>query len=78
MRYVVAIVIAAAVALVATLTVSAPLALFVVSRFSFESPDQVSNLHDAVYLGTSALALAAGWAIGWLVGARFEPGEDPG
>ncbi|KUO57198.1 MAG: hypothetical protein APF80_04230 [Alphaproteobacteria bacterium BRH_c36] len=66
----------AAAALAATLTISAPLAFFVVNLFTFESPDQVSNLEDGVFMATSAVALIVGFVIGWTIGGRFEEDDN--
>ena len=76
MRYLLAMVLAAAAALAATLTISAPLASFVVNMFTFESPDQVSNLEDAVFMATGLAALILGFVIGWAVGGRFEEDDE--
>ena len=50
MRYVVAMLFAIVVALFTTVFVSSPVASWVVSTQAFESPDEVSNLHDACTL----------------------------
>lgn len=76
MRYLLAMVVAAAAALAATLTISAPLASFVVKLFTFESPDQVSNLEDAVFLATSICALILGFIVGWTVGGRYDEDDE--
>ncbi len=72
MRYLIAMVLGGLAAFVATLTISPPIASFVVNLFAFESPDQVSNLEDAVFMATNILALLIGWTIGWAIGGRFE------
>jgi hypothetical protein len=71
MRYVIAMAGAIVVALLATLFVSQPLASMVVDRFTFESPDEVSDLHTAVYMLSNLAGLLIGWVIGWVVGGRF-------
>lgn len=76
MRYLLAMVLGAAAALAATLTVSGPLAAFVVNMFTFDSPDQVSNLEDAVFMATSIIALTLGFSIGWALGGRFEEDDE--
>ena len=76
MRYLLAIVIGAAAALAATITLSSPLSSWVVSLFAFDSPDQVSNLEDAVYMATSLAGLLIGWTIGWAVGGNFDEDDD--
>lgn len=76
MRYLLAMVLGAAAALAATLTIASPLAHFVVGLFAFESPDQVSNLEDAVFMATNLVALLIGWTIGWAVGGSFEENDE--
>lgn len=76
MRYLLAMVLGALAALAATLTLSGPLASYVVNMFTFDSPDQVSNLEDAVFLVTSIAALIVGFAIGWAIGGRFEEDDE--
>ena len=70
MRYLIAMLVAVAVAAVVTVFVSPLLANLAVDRFTFESPDEVGNLEDGVYMLTSLAALLVGWVIGWLVGGR--------
>ncbi|MEQ8826109.1 MAG: hypothetical protein RIC14_17210 [Filomicrobium sp.] len=72
MRYLLAMIIGAAGALAVTLIFSGPVSSMVVGMFTFESPDQVSNLEDAVFMGTSLIGLLVGWTIGWAVGGNFE------
>jgi hypothetical protein len=76
MRYLLAMVLGAGAALAATLTISPPLASFVVGLFAFDSPDQVSNLEDGVFMATNIAALLIGWTIGWAIGGRFEDDDD--
>ena len=71
MRYVIAMGVAIAVALVATIFVSPQLASMAVARYTFESPDEVGNLEDGVFMLSSLAALLVGWVIGWLVGGRL-------
>lgn len=77
MRYLLAIFLAAAAAIGATLTISSPLASWTVSKFAFESPDQVSNMHDAVFMGCNLLALLIGFALGWIIGMKIEGRDEP-
>ena len=72
MRYLISMIAAIAVALVATLFVSSPVASWMVSRFTFDSPDTVADLHAAVFMVVNVLAVAIGWSIGWAIGGRFE------
>ena len=72
MRYLVAMILAAVAALAVTLTISGPFSSFVVGLFAFESPDEVSNLEDAVFMGTSFTALLIGFVLGWALGGNLE------
>ena len=71
MRYVIAMVVATVVALLATLFLSTALANLVVNQFTFDNPDDVADLHTAVFMGSNLVALLIGWGIGWLVAGRF-------
>lgn len=71
MRYLIAMIAAMGVALLATLFVSSPVASWVVSRFTFDSPDTVADLHSFVFMAMNALGLLVGWSIGWALGGRL-------
>jgi hypothetical protein len=77
MRYVYAMAGAIALALLATLFVSVPIANWVVNRYEFDSPDTVADLHAAVFMASNLAALLIGWAIGWFAGARFVRAPSP-
>lgn len=71
MRYVIAMIGAIVLALLITLFVSPQVANMIVERYTFESPDEVADLHSAVYMLSNLAGLLVGWAVGWLVGGRF-------
>ena len=71
MRFVIAMIAAIIVALLVTLFVSPYLASLAVSRFTFDSPDEVGTLEDGVYMLSNLAGLLIGWTIGWVVGGRF-------
>ena len=71
MRYVIAMAAAIVAALLVTLFVSPPLAIMVVDRFTFESPDEVSDLHTGIYMLSNLAGLLVGWAVGWFAGGRL-------
>ena len=77
MRYVVAIVFAILAAGAATLYVSSPIASWIVSRLTFESPDEVANLHTMLFMGVNLLGLAVGWTFGWWLGGLMSRPEKP-
>jgi hypothetical protein len=71
MRYVAAMIAAVVAALLTTLFVSPRVAGAAVALFTFDSPDEVGNLEDGVYMLTNLAGLMLGWAIGWYAGGRF-------
>ena len=71
MRYLIAMIAAIALALPASMFVSTPVANWVVSLFSFDSPDTVGDLHAFAFMASNVAALAIGWTIGWAIGGRF-------
>jgi vancomycin permeability regulator SanA len=77
MRYLVAIICAVIGAFLATVFISSPVATLVVASQRFSDPDQVADLHSAVFMAVNAVGLITGWAVGWLVGGRIIAGETP-
>lgn len=78
MRYLIAMIFAIAVALAATVYLSSPVASWVVDQFTFESPDEVANLHSLVFMGINVVAMAIGWTIGWALGGIVTGKEGRG
>jgi phosphate/sulfate permease len=72
MRYVIAILFAIAGAALAMIYVSQNVADNIVASYRFENPDQVADMHVAIYMATNALGLLFGWAFGWLAGMPFK------
>ncbi len=68
MRYLIAMIFAVVAAAATTVFVSSPVASWVVSKFAFESPDEVGDLHALIFMGVNLLGLAVGWTIGWWLG----------
>ena len=71
MRYLIAMLVAVVVAVLVTVFVSPQLASLAVARYTFDSPDEVGNLEDGVYMLSNLAALLIGWVIGWLIGGRL-------
>ncbi len=71
MRYLIAIVVAALFAIIATMFFASPVASFVVRQYTFNSPDTVADLHAAVFMAINISALALGFGVGWLIGRLF-------
>ena len=77
MRYLIAMLVAVVVAVLVTVFVSPQLASMAVARYSFDSPDEVGNLEDGVYMLSNLGALLIGWVIGWLIGGRLVTRPSP-
>ena len=76
MRYLIAMIFAIVAAGSATYFASSPIASLVVSKFTFESPDEVADLHSLVFMGVNLAALAVGWTIGWWLGGFSRSARD--
>ena len=77
MRYLIAMLVAIVVTLLVTVFVSPLLASLAVDRFTFDSPDEVGNLEDGVYMLSNLAALLVGWGIGWVIGGRLVSPPPP-
>ncbi len=71
MRYLVAMIFAISVAAATAVFLSGPVASWVVDQMKFDSPDQVGDLHTAVFMGTNLLGMLIGWTIGWALGGSL-------
>jgi len=76
LRYLIAMICAIAVALAATIYLSSPIASWVVDQFTFESPDEVADLHSLVFMGMNILSLVVGWSVGWAIGGAVAGKES--
>lgn len=77
MRYLIAMLFAIASAALVMLLFSGRFASWVVAKFAFDNPDQVNDLHVAVFMGANLVALIVGWVIGWAAGGMVvTPDED--
>ena len=65
MRYLTAMLFAVIAAALTMRFVSSSIATSVVASYKFDSPDQVADLHTAVFMAVNLLGLAGGWALGW-------------
>ena len=72
MRYVIAILFAIAGAALAMMYVSQNVADNIVASYRFDNPDQVADMHVAIYMTTNVVGLLIGWTIGWLIGMPFK------
>ena len=76
MRYLVAMIFAATFAAVTTVFLATPVASWVVDKMKFDSPDQVADLHSALFMGVNLLAMLIGWTIGWALGSSLSATPD--
>jgi len=76
MRYLVAMIFAATFAAVTTVFLATPVASWVVDKMKFDSPDQVADLHSALFMGVNLLAMLIGWTIGWVLGRSLSATPD--
>lgn len=71
MRYVISMVVAIAFALIATIFLSGPLATWLAADMTFESPDDVANMHALIFMTGNFVALIFGWIAGWMLASRY-------
>jgi hypothetical protein len=71
MRYLISMIVAMAFALIATIFLSGPLATWVVSGMTFESPDDVANMHALIFMTGNFVALILGWMVSWVLASRY-------
>jgi hypothetical protein len=76
MRYLVAMIFAAACAAATTVFLATPVASWVVDRLKFDSPDQVADLHSAIFMAVNLAAMLIGWTIGWAAGRSLSAAPD--
>ncbi|MBA4130974.1 MAG: hypothetical protein C0519_06080 [Hyphomicrobium sp.] len=76
MRYLVAMIFAATFAAVTTVFLATPVASWAVDQMKFENPDQVADLHSAIFLGINLFAMLIGWTIGWALGRSLSATPD--
>lgn len=73
MRYVIAMVFAVIGAGVMMAFFSSDLASGIVATRRFDNPDDVADLHTALYMAFNAAGLIAGWVVGWVFGGVVVP-----
>jgi uncharacterized membrane protein required for colicin V production len=71
MRYVLAMLCGIILAALAATFLSDPVAGWVSTQFTYESPDGQNDVEQMVFLAVLILALAIGWTIGWAVGKPY-------
>jgi hypothetical protein len=75
MRYVIAMVFAVAGAGLMMMFVSSDVATMVVAGRRFDNPDDVADLHAAVFMALNVIGLIVGWGLGWMFGSIVVPPE---
>ncbi len=74
MRYVTAMLFAVVAAALTMRFLASDVATRVVATYKFDSPDQVADLHTAIFMGVNLVGLAAGWALGWAIASAVTRG----
>lgn len=69
MRYVIAMIGAVIGAALMMVFFASDLATTIVASNRFDSPDEVADLHTAIFMGLNFVGLIAGWIAGWVLGA---------
>lgn len=75
MRYLLAMVLGTASAIVAAVFVSGPVASWLSRSFTYASPDGQNTVEQGVFIAIMAVAMAIGWGIGWALGRPFAKRE---
>ncbi|MEQ1696556.1 MAG: hypothetical protein ABL901_12010 [Hyphomicrobiaceae bacterium] len=75
MRYVIAMVFAVIGAALTMMFVSSDVATMIVAERRFDNPDDVADLHSAVFMALNVIGLIVGWAMGWMFGSIVVPPE---
>ena len=73
MRYLIAMLIAIPVALLATLYVSSPFASWVTGLYTYDNPDSVADMHAMAFMACNLAGLVVGWIVGWWIGGLMFP-----
>jgi hypothetical protein len=73
MRYVIAMIGAVIGAALMMVFFASDLATTIVASNRFDSPDEVADLHTAIFMGLNIVGLVAGWIAGWVLGALLSP-----
>jgi hypothetical protein len=69
MRYVIAMVFAVIGAALMMMFVSSDVASTIVAGRRFDNPDDVADLHAALFMALNVVGLVVGWALGWMFGS---------
>jgi len=78
MRYVIAMVFAVIGAALMMTFISSDLASGVVASRRFDNPDDVADMHTALFMAFNAAGLVGGWILGWLFsGLVVRPAQVP-
>ncbi len=75
MRYVIAMVFAVIGAGLMMMFVSSDVASTIVAGRRFDNPDDVADLHAALFMALNVVGLIVGWALGWMFGSILVPPE---
>ena len=77
MRYFVAMIFAIVATALTAIYLSSPIASWAVAQMSFDSPDQVGELHSALFITCNLVGMLVGWTIGWAIAGPLKTGPRP-
>ncbi len=75
MRYLIAMVFAVIGAGLMMMFVSSEVASTIVAGRRFDNPDDVADLHAAVFMALNVAGLIVGWTLGWMFSGIVVPAE---
>ena len=71
MRYLLAMLLGTASAVLAAIFVAGPVASWLSRSMTYSSPDGQNAVEQGVFILTMAIAMAIGWGVGWALGRPF-------
>ncbi len=71
MRYLLAMLLGMASAVLAAIFVAGPVASWLSRSLTYSSPDGQNAVEQGVFIATMAIAMAIGWGVGWALGRPF-------
>ena len=76
MRYVIAMVCAVVMTVLAMRYLSGPVSNWVALQASYESSDTAEAVNQMAFIFSNLFGLMVGWTIGWFIGAPFDRKDD--
>jgi hypothetical protein len=70
-RYLLAMLLGTASAVLAAIFVAGPVASWLSRSMTYSSPDGQNAVEQGVFISTMVIAMALGWGVGWALGRPF-------